>query len=95
MADNSPRPKGRDGALSTLGVAIDGLNLAKELSGITPAKAVFGSVAILLIMIRVSSFLLYEGMLQAHTARTQCLTRWITSSSGYPVLTSVEPLKGE
>ena len=57
MADDSKRPKGRDGILSSLNVAIDGLNLAKELSSPTPAKAVFGSVAILLTMIRVSLLL--------------------------------------
>lgn len=61
MTTNKSRlPKGRDGVLSSLDVAIDGLNLAKELSSITPAKAVFGSVAILLIMIRVSFFLFYD-----------------------------------
>jgi len=59
MAAKSQRPKGRDGTLSSLNVAIDGLNLAKEISSITPAKAVFGSVAILLTMIRVS-FLLFR-----------------------------------
>ena len=66
MADKSRRPKGRDGALSSLNVAIDGLNLAKELSSITPAKAVFGSVSVLLAMIRVS-FLLCDEVFQAHT----------------------------
>jgi hypothetical protein len=64
MADNSQRPKGRDGVLSSLNVAIDGLNLAKEVSSITPAKAVFGSVAILLTMIRVGFRLFYDGMSQ-------------------------------
>ena len=59
MADTSQRPaKGRDSVLSSLNVAIDGLNLAKELSSITPAKAVFGSVGVLLTMIRVSFLLL-------------------------------------
>jgi len=53
MADKSQRPKGRDGVHSSLNVAIDGLNLAKEVSNIIPAGAVFASVAILLIMIRV------------------------------------------
>jgi len=67
MADDSKRPKGRDGVLSSLNVAIDGLNLAKEISSITPAKAVFGSAAILLTMIRVNFLLFYDGMLQAHT----------------------------
>ena len=54
MADKSQQPKGRDGVLSTLNLAIDGLNLAKEVSSVTPAKAAFGTVAILLAMIRVS-----------------------------------------
>ena len=34
-------------------MAIEVLNLAKEVSSITPAKAVFGSVSVLLAMIRV------------------------------------------
>ena len=57
MATKSHRPKGRDAVLSSLNMAIDALNLAKELSGITPAKAVFGSVTILLAMIKVRSLL--------------------------------------
>ena len=52
MAANSPPQKGRDGALSVLNTAIEALNLAKEISSATPAKAVFGSVSILLAMIR-------------------------------------------
>ena len=43
-----------------MNMAIDGLNLAKELSSITPAKAVFGSVAILLTMIKVSFLLICD-----------------------------------
>jgi len=53
MDKNSQRPKRRDGALSSLNVAIEGLNLAKEVAGIAPAKAAFGSVSILLTMVRV------------------------------------------
>jgi len=53
MAAKSQRPKGRDSALSSLNVAIDFLNLAKEASSITPAKAAFGTVSILLTMIKV------------------------------------------
>ena len=48
------RPKGRGYTLSTLNATIEALNLAKEISCITPAKAVFGSVSVLLAMIRVS-----------------------------------------
>ena len=51
----STMEKHRDGVLSTLNVAIETMNLAKEVSIITPAKAVFGSVIVLLTMIRVRS----------------------------------------
>lgn len=67
MTDKSKRPKGQDGVLSSLDVAIDGLNLAKELSSITPAKAVFGSAGVLLTMIRVSFPPFDDEMLRAHT----------------------------
>jgi len=53
MDTESQQPKGRGGTLSSLNVAIEALNLAKEASSITPAKVVFGSVIILLTMIRV------------------------------------------
>ena len=53
--DTTPqRPKGRSCTISTLNATIEALNLAKEISCITPAKAVFGSVSVLLAMIRVS-----------------------------------------
>ena len=51
------RPKGREKTISALSVAIETLNLAKELSSITPAKAVFGSVSVILVTIRVSPLL--------------------------------------
>ena len=53
MDVDSQRQKRRDDALSLLNVAIETMNLAKEISSITPAKAVFGTVSILLTMIRV------------------------------------------
>jgi len=53
MDPESQRPRGQDGALSSLNTAIEALNLAKEISGVTPAKAAFGSVGVLLTMIRV------------------------------------------
>ena len=49
------RQKRRDDALSLLNVAIETMNLVKEVASITPAKAVFGSVSVLLTMIRVRS----------------------------------------
>ena len=45
--------KGGDRALCLLSAAIEGLNLAKEITSATPAKAVFGSASVLLAMIRV------------------------------------------
>ena len=53
MNTQSQRQEWRDSALSSLNVAIEFLDLAKEISSITPAKAVFGSVSVLLAMIRV------------------------------------------
>ena len=57
MTAKSQRPKEREGTISALNVAIEALNLAKESSSITPAKAVFGSVSIVLTMMRVSFLL--------------------------------------
>ena len=57
MDANSNREKWRDGVLSSLNGAIEVMNLAKELASVTPAKAVFGSVGVLLTMIRVSVLL--------------------------------------
>ena len=67
MADKTQRPKGRDATLATLNVTIDALNLAKELSSITPAKAVFGSVSILLVMVKVRFLLLRDEILRSYT----------------------------
>jgi len=54
MEAESQRPKGRDSDVPVLNAAIERLNLAKELSTITPVKAVFGSASVILAMIRVS-----------------------------------------
>jgi hypothetical protein len=44
----------QDVTLSSLNVAIEAMNLAKEIASVTPAKAVFGSVSVILAMIKVS-----------------------------------------
>ena len=54
METESQQPKEQEGALSALNGFIEVFNLAKEISSNTPAKAVFGSVSVLLAMIRVS-----------------------------------------
>ena len=53
MDKESKRQKRRDDVLSLLDAAIQAVDLAKEVSSPTPAKAVFGSVSVLLTMIRV------------------------------------------
>jgi len=53
MDTKSQQPKGGASTRSALSMAIDAMNLAKEISSATPAKAVFGSVSVLLTMIRV------------------------------------------
>ena len=60
------RPKGRDRVLSSLNVAIDALNLAKDVSGIPPAQAAFGAVSALLTMIRVHLLLFCDDELWVH-----------------------------
>jgi hypothetical protein len=63
----SKRQKRRDNAISLLDAAIETMNLAKEISSVTPAKAVFGTVGVLLTMIRVRFPLFSDHLLQAHT----------------------------
>ena len=55
--DASPqRGKLQDNVLSLLDVAITAMDLARDVSSVTPAKAVFGSVSLLLTMIRARFF---------------------------------------
>ena len=56
MATKSQRQKRREVTLSSLNAAIEALNIMKEATSITPAPAVFGTVSVLLTMIRVRSF---------------------------------------
>ena len=60
METESQRPKGREGTILVLNATIEALNLAKELSSITPAKAVFASVSIILTTIKVSLRLVFH-----------------------------------
>ena len=65
------RPKGRDSALSSLNMAIETLNLAKDISGIAPVKAALGSVSVLLTMVRVRSLPLQSDVQRSHESRTR------------------------
>ena len=62
MTTNPQRSEGRDGAVSMLNVAIEDLNLAKEISSFTPARDAFGSASGILAMIKVRTFLLSAAM---------------------------------
>ena len=66
MNANPKQQKRQDNTLSLLGVAIDAMELAKEVSSVTPAKAVFGSVSIILTMIRVCFPPFYDSLFRAH-----------------------------
>jgi len=57
MATEPQQPKGQNGTLFSLNEAIEALDLAKEASRITQAKAAFGSVVVLLSIIRVGFLL--------------------------------------
>ena len=59
----------RDVTLSSLNAAIEAMNLAKEVLSMTPAKAAFGSVSVILVMIRVSSLLANFDQRQANVDR--------------------------
>ena len=61
----SKRQKRRENAVSLLNAATEAMNLAKEISSATPAKAVFGSVSVLLTMITVRP-LFPDGTFQVH-----------------------------
>ena len=63
---SSKRQKRQDNALSLLNAAIEAMNLAKEVSSATPAKAIFGSVSILLTMIVVRFILFSNDTFQVH-----------------------------
>ena len=68
MDAGSQRRNRQDDTLSLLNAAIDAMNLAKEAVSGTPAKAIFGSVGILLTMIRVSFLPFYDGLSQVYTS---------------------------
>ena len=63
MADDSQGGLGK--AIAALDMAINGLNVVRAAACATPVNPIFGSVAILLVMIRVSSLPLttrYSGL---------------------------------
>ena len=71
MDANSERQNEHDDALLLLNTAIEALNLAKDLSEVLPAKAVFATVSTLLTMIRVRVPLFSNDPLQVQALRNQ------------------------
>jgi hypothetical protein len=69
MDANPQRPKEWDGILSSLGLAIKAVDVAKEIVDIAPAKAVFGSVSVILTMLRVCFLLVRSDQPQADVSR--------------------------
>jgi len=66
MIAESQRPKGRENAVSLLSEAIDAMDPAEKISSITLAKAAFGAVNILLVMIKPCFLLFRDAMPQVH-----------------------------
>lgn len=56
----------REDAVLSLNVAVKAIGLVENISGITPAKAAFGSVSAILVMIRVGSPGVHAGRLLAN-----------------------------
>ena len=62
--DTKPQQrKCQDNALTLLNAAVEAVNLTSALSRMTPAEAVFGSVGVLLTMIRVRFILFSDDTL--------------------------------
>ena len=82
MADEPQRLKGQDGAFSSLNVAINVLNYAKEVSNVIPAKAAFDSAGVLLAIIRVGFLPVHVGRPSANVRRIQWSRKRTTSNWG-------------
>ena len=67
MDAKSKQSKRGENVLSSLNVIIEGLDVAEKVSSMTPAKAVFSTVRVILTMIRVS-FL----PIRKHTLADKC-----------------------
>jgi len=65
MDSKSEQSNRRNIVLSSLNVIIECLDVAEKVSSITPAKAVFSTVRIILTMIRVSALPRFEDPLRA------------------------------
>ena len=83
MDPNSRRQKRQENALSLLNAAIEAMDLVREASSPTPAKAVFGSVSMLLTMIRVRFLRFFDVSVPGlHVVRIRLSINPTTSSLG-------------
>jgi hypothetical protein len=81
MDSDTRRQKRRDAIISSLNVALEASNLAKEICSITPAKAAFGSFSVILTMIKVGvptlpvliDCRLIESIQESMTNETDCV----------------------
>lgn len=80
MTEKYQRPRGRDGTLPSLDIAIDALNLAKGATSVIPAKAAFTSASLLLVMIRVGLIPVHVCRLLNNVYRTRWSTKWTMSN---------------
>lgn len=62
MASDPQRPKRPDSVVTSLNVAIDALNITKDILGSTPAKAVCGPISVILTMIKARSLYLRQSI---------------------------------
>ena len=62
--------QGQNDTLSSLNTAIDVLNLAKESTGVIPARSAFTSASVLLTMVKVGSLPVSVSRLLANERRT-------------------------
>ena len=82
-------------ALSSLNVAIDAMNVVKDVMDGTPAKAAFASVSVILTMIRVCLLLIRLGQPHVNGYRIQCSTKLTLLSLDWLALTYFKPFIGE
>ena len=94
MVDTPRQLKEQDDVLSSLNMAVDALNHAKEATSIRSVKAAFTSTNVLLTAIKVGFFPLHVGRSLANVLRTWRSPGWNMLNWGWPALTSAETLTG-
>ena len=63
--------RGRGGVLSSLNMTINALDLAKESTGVTPARTAFTSASVLLTLIKVRFLPIYASRPSANAHKTR------------------------